>query len=282
MRTIPVFALLSLIFSLAVHAQTALAPDKTINFLGLDLEKNFTPFLNPKVSLDTDPEKAFRILDDNSLHISGQGWGYLRSNQSFKDYHLVCEYKWGEHTWSGRTGKARDSGIFIHAQGEDGAFGGSWIHAFEVQLIEGGSGNLAVVCPTENPTHTLTASHPLPSAKHGRKAPADYVDPRWSDIQGYRGKDDLENPVGDWNRIEVICHGDSVTVFLNGHEVNRARALNPNHGHLALQSEGAELFIRRFELHPLDTFKETYQPDQSTTETGTGLRPPPPPPTPPQ
>ncbi|MEM7146278.1 MAG: PVC-type heme-binding CxxCH protein [Verrucomicrobiota bacterium] len=270
MRFLTALALLAL---LPISPASALTPDKPIDLLKLDPDSEITTHLNPKVSQETDPDKAFHILDNGNLLIPGDGWGYVRTNDEFENYHLVAEYKWGEHTWGKRAGKARDSGILIHAQGEDGALGDSWIHSVEVQLIEGGSGNLAVVASKDNPTHTLTKTHKLPSEEHGRKAPASYVDPNWTNTQGYRGENDVEQPVGDWNRIEVIARNNTLTVLLNGQKVNEATELNPSSGHIGLQSEGAELQFRRLELHPVDSFSESWQPDQASTETGTGLLP---------
>ena len=36
-------------------------------------------------------------------------------------------------------------------------------------------------------------------------------DPAWKDEIGFRGHQDVENPVGEWNRIEAICDGDTIT-----------------------------------------------------------------------
>ena len=37
---------------------------------------------------------------------------------------------------------------------------------------------------------------------------------------GFRGKRDVEKPAGEWNRMEVICDGDTITNIVNGYVVN--------------------------------------------------------------
>ena len=58
-------------------------------------------------------------------------------------------------------------------------------------------------------------------------------------------------PFGEWNTIEAICDGDTVTNIVNGRVVNKATNVTPRKGRIAFQSEGAEIFLRRWELFPL-------------------------------
>jgi hypothetical protein len=76
-------------------------------------------------------------------------------------------------------------------------------------------------------------------------------DPGWRDTTGYRGRWDVERPVGEWNRLEIICAGDSISVMLNGVTVNHATNVWPVEGRILLQCEGSEIYFRRVELTPL-------------------------------
>ena len=78
-----------------------------------------------------------------------------------------------------------------------------------------------------------------------------YRDPAWKDQLGFRGPKDVEKPVGQWNLVEAIVDGGNLTFFLNGVKVNEARDGVFTWGRLLFQSEGAEIFFRRIELHPL-------------------------------
>ena len=76
-------------------------------------------------------------------------------------------------------------------------------------------------------------------------------DPGWKDVLGFRGSRDVEKPAGQWNRIEVICDGDSITNIVNGYVVNIGTKSSLTAGKIIIQSEGAEIFVRRFEIRPL-------------------------------
>lgn len=68
-----------------------------------------------------DPRKVFTVTN-HMIRISGEGLGYLATDREYADYHLSAEFRWGGRNWSwgDRIGKARDSGIFLHATGQDG------------------------------------------------------------------------------------------------------------------------------------------------------------------
>jgi hypothetical protein len=76
-------------------------------------------------------------------------------------------------------------------------------------------------------------------------------DPGWKDVKGFRGSEDVEKPVGKWNRLECIARGDEIIVYLNGTLVNRAMDVKPQKGKIQIQSEGAEIMIRKVDLTPL-------------------------------
>ena len=51
--------------------------------------------------------------------------------------------------------------------------------------------------------------------------------------------------------MEVVCDGGSITYILNGTLVNAADGAKWSSGKILLQSEGAEIFFRKFEVRPL-------------------------------
>jgi hypothetical protein len=207
-----------------------------------------------------------------ALRISGQHWGGLVTKQAYANYRLVAEFRWGIVTWGERKNKARDSGILLHCQGEDGNqtadFRAPWIRSVEYQLIEGGTGDLILVGgfdrgaakpsrPTLN-TNVVEGTRrwdpkgvPVLLTDGRHRTDWRYKDPNWSGELGFRGPRDVEKPVGEWNRLEAICDGGDVTFYLNGVKVNEGRDGSFKSGRLLFQSEGAELFFRRIELHSL-------------------------------
>src|SRR5205814_756769 len=59
--------------------------------------------------------------------------------------------------------------------------------------------------------------------------------PSWKNATGYRADDELESPVGQWNKLECICDGERITVLLNGRTVMVATT-NQTKGKIAFQS----------------------------------------------
>ena len=76
-------------------------------------------------------------------------------------------------------------------------------------------------------------------------------DPDWKDTIGFRGKQDIESPGKEWTRLDVVCDGGHITYRVNGTLANEAFDMNPTSGKILFQSEGAEVYVRRFELQPL-------------------------------
>jgi hypothetical protein len=76
-------------------------------------------------------------------------------------------------------------------------------------------------------------------------------DPEWKDVVGFRGKNDVEKAVGQWNKIECIVVGDKISAYLNGVLVNEAYHVTPTKGKIQIQSEGAEMFVRKVEILPM-------------------------------
>jgi hypothetical protein len=214
-----------------------------------------------------DPRQVFSV-QDGVLHISGAGNGYVATQKAFRDYRLVVEYRWGKRTDGGK--HVRNSGILLHATGPDGGAGGRWMSSIECQLAQGCAGDLIVIRgkdsaggtipvklssrvvlgPDKRPRwddagqpRTFTGDRQLWWSKH---------DPDFKELLDTRGRNDVESPTGAWNRVECVCDGPRIAIRVNNTPVNAAYDVDPSAGKILLQSEGFELFIRRFELHPLD------------------------------
>lgn len=248
-----------------------------INVLDLIREGKVETHINPKSDIHGDPKDVFKFDPDGLFHVSGEGYGGITTKDSFKDYHLVIEFKWGPKTWGKREKASRDNGILVHCYGPQGAVGGSWMASIEAQIIEGGVGDILVLSPKLADGTTLTTSI---SAEVGLDRDKEKIwtpgaprqtmtsgrlnwlkrDVDWKDVKGYRGRDDVESPYGEWTRFEVVARGDTLQYFVNGHKVNEAFECKPSAGRILLQVEAAEMFVRRYELHPLDTFKEKWVP----------------------
>lgn len=69
-------------------------------------------------------------------------------------------------------------------------------------------------------------------------------------LQRLRAKD-VESPLGEWTKCDVLARGDTLEYRVNGQIVNRARGLTFTRGKLLIQTEGAEIWYRDLKLTPL-------------------------------
>ncbi|MBI4325869.1 MAG: DUF1080 domain-containing protein [Chloroflexi bacterium] len=222
-----------------------------------------------------DPRGVFSVTN-GLIRISGNGLGYLASEKEYQDYHLVAEFKWGKTNWSwgDRLGKARDSGLFLHATGPDGNSHdgqGAFMAAIECNLFQGATGDFLLIRGTAADGSLLAPRLTAEVAeerdtdgwytwrKGGRQQTIERwgrlnwfaKDARWKDLLDFRGSHDLESPYGEWTRVECICREDRITLRVNGTAVNEAFKVFPRAGKILLQCEGSEIFFRALELHPL-------------------------------
>ena len=231
-------------------------------FNGKDLSGLYTWLKDTKRE---DPRKVFTV-EDGVIHISGDGYGYVATDKPYRDYQLIVEYKWGKKTDGGKF--VRNSGILLHGVGPDGGAGGTWMSTIECQLAQGCVGDLIVirgkdekqeVIPVKLTSEVVLGPDKRPRWKKGGEAREftrgqlwwSLHDPDYKELLDTRGKNDVESPLGEWTRVECLCDGKRITVIVNGTTVNEAYDVFPAAGKIQLQSEGFELFVRKFELHPL-------------------------------
>lgn len=236
--------------------------DKTISlFNGQDLDGWYT-FLQNR-GRNNDPKRVFTV-QDGMIRISGEEWGCITTNDEYENYSIVLEFKWGGLTFAPRLDNARDSGLLLHSQGEDGSSNGIWINSIECQIIEGGTGDFIVV---GDGTDQFKITSTVASEKQGnsfifqpegqnetiQQGRINWFgrDPDWKDVIGFRGKNDIEKAVGEWNTLECIALDGQISIFLNGTLMNKATHVKPNKGRIQIQSEAAEIYFRRVELTPL-------------------------------
>jgi hypothetical protein len=207
-----------------------------------------------------DPRKVFTV-HDGMIHASGDGMGYVATEQSYRDYRLVVEYKWGSRTDGGKY--VRNSGVLIHAAAADGG-AGAWAPSIECQLAQGCAGDLIPIGGVSFCGESVPGPDKRPRWKKGG-APTVFTkkqfwwsnhDPDFKELLDTRGRNDLESPLGEWTRVEIVCEGKGISVAINGTVVNEVSEASPASGRILLQCEGHEVFFRTFELHPLAKAEE--------------------------
>jgi Domain of Unknown Function (DUF1080) len=226
--------------------------------------KNLAGFYTfTRYSKFADPKRVFTV-QDGLIRVSGEEPGGFATRESFSDYHLIAEWKWGGKTWYPRRFEARNSGIMVHSIGTDGDALACWMQSVECQINEGGCGDLIVVPGKTGKPPSLSSEvriGPDGQPYYQKGAPIKTLhrgrfnwwgrDPNWKNVLWFRGLNDVEKPVGEWNRMEIVCEGDSITCILNGILVNAGHRSSLTSGKILFQSEGAEIFFRKIEVRPL-------------------------------
>ena len=215
---------------------------------------------------DQDPGGNFTIRD-GILRILGKDFGGLITRDEYANYEVQLEYAWGGKVWPPREKTARDSGLILHSTGPDGAVGKSWLEGIQCNMLEGATGDISVTGTSPKYRFRAQAEERPAGKKAGlywkEGAPAHAFgpggrllwsgrDPSWENVLGFRGKNDVEKGVGEWNTLAVTMKGDTMTVRLNGVTMSRATDLGVTRGRLQIQSEGSEILFKRIILTPLD------------------------------
>ena len=175
-----------------------------------------------------DTAKVFTVRD-NMLLVSGKTFGYICTNDSYKNFHLTLEFKWGTQKHPPRQNAKRDSGIlyYFSSSSPDKI----WPRSIECQIQETDCGDFWLVDST---SLTVKGKHYPPT--HNQQVVK---------------SSDHEKPSGEWNTIEVIAKDGKCTHIVNGVIVNEGVDANVREGRIALQSEGAEIFYKNIRLAKL-------------------------------
>ncbi|MEJ0106530.1 MAG: DUF1080 domain-containing protein [Bacteroidota bacterium] len=215
------------------------------------------------IGLNKDPDHVFTIVKQNGeniIRISGNGWGGISTQKEYENFHLQLQFKWGALTWKDKKGKKRDSGLLYHAVGKHGADYGSWMRSQEFQVQEGDCGDYWGVAG---------GIQDVPAIK---KSDSEYIYHPDGQLYTFMDKTktgrhcikagDAEKPSGEWNTLDLYCHGDTSVHIINGktvmvlyhsRQLEAGQELPLTKGKLQLQSEGAEVYYRQIKLQSINT-----------------------------
>ena len=193
-------------------------------FNGKDLS-GWYPFLKTK-GKNNDVDTVFSVYN-GLLKITGKEFGYIVTERSFTDFHLVVEFKWGEKKYPPRENRVRDNGICYYVAPTDKV----WPRSVECQIQEGDCGDFWLI---DSVTAVVDGVQQGPT-KNTRVIK----------------KKDNEKPTGEWNRIEVIANKGKCTHIVNGVIVNEAENVSLRSGRILIQSEGAETYYRKVDIKEL-------------------------------
>jgi len=204
-------------------------------------------------------DEVFKVVEEegeNLIRISGEINGSLATRDTFANYHLQLIFKWGTEVYT-----SRNSGLLYHSFGEFGEAIGTWMVNIECQLMHGRRGDTYLMNNTYCETEVKEADGGF------RYTPGGQVKKfsKEHNGQGIKKAVDAENPPGEWNTVDLYCHGRTSVHVVNGQTVmvnrNTGKIENGNivpltSGKIQLQSEGGEMFVKSLRIRPVKEIPE--------------------------
>ena len=178
-----------------------------------------------------DPELELQdvwYIENEVIVCKGTPLGYLYTKRDYSDFVLKLEWRWPPGKKPGK------GGVLIRMSGQHRI----WPQSLEAQLNAGSAGDFwgLVGYGLSGPAERMqTSDH----KEFGR-------------LTNLKKTKTLEKPPGEWNTYEIIAEGDTVTLIINGQEVNRAAGCDLNPGRICLTSEGSEIHFRNVEVTPIN------------------------------
>ena len=214
----------------------------------------------------------FKVVSEDgepALYVNGKFWGSLVEAGDHANYHLRLQYKWGKTRYAPRLDQPQNNGLLYHTHGKPGAVWGTWSRAVEFEIMTGSVGMVVPVGKDLTVTTTLAHDASLVDPKvrfmaDGQVGQAVGNSVQWN-VENNRNAD---KPVGEWNTLDLYVVGNHAIHVVNGVPVmevwdicdtpDTADTGRPGvcesltHGHIQLQSEGAETYFRHITLEPID------------------------------
>lgn len=232
------------------------------SYLAPPADSNGNRLTDQPIGLNHDPHRVFTVVQDGNekvIRISGEDVGGISTQQEFSNYHLQVMFKWGVRTWGKKKGRKKDSGLLYHSVGPYGADGGAWMRSHEFQIQEGDCGDY---------WGCAGAMADIPAIK---KSDSEYIYNPAGSWYTFRADNaigrhcikssDAEKPVGEWNTLDLYCHGDTSVQVVNGKvmmilyhlsELDNGQIHPLTGGKIQLQSEGAEVFYKQIKIRPIE------------------------------
>lgn len=214
---------------------------------------NWEKFINDELSQKADVDDIFSVVEEegeNLMRISGEVNAAIATKETFENYHLTMEFRWGDEVFDNR-----NSGLLYHSYGEFGVGLGTWMSSHEFQLMQGNVGDSYRMGNTY-------CEVPVIASEDGEKF---IFDPQGETMPFGKNEEspiarkdkDLEKATGEWNRLDLYCYGEQSVHQVNGETVlvnynsgkyENGEVVPLTSGYIQFQSEGGELFIRDLKI----------------------------------
>jgi hypothetical protein len=195
-------------------------------FNGENLDGLVVCLEDPSIAAD----EAWHV-EDGVLRATAVGKGYIRTDMPYADYQMHVEWRWPHGPGN--------SGVVLHIVNADQV----WPKGFEAQLKADRAGDIVMFADARGREEVLGRNPGgVSTGRIERPGPS------------------REKPAGEWNSYDITVRGGTITLAVNGEEVNRVTDAAPNAGMIGLQTEGTPIEFRNWTLTPLPPAKDTNVP----------------------
>ncbi len=166
-------------------------------------------------------------LEDGVLQCKGTPRGYLYTEKDYTDFILELEWRWPKD-------RPGNGGVLLRTTAPHKI----WPRCLEAQINADNAGDFWTIGG-----YRVTGEHPR------RKTVEHAV---FGTLVNLVKAEHAEKPAGEWNHYRIVVQGDTVTLWVNGKQVNRATGCEVLPGKICLTAEGDAIAFRNVRLIPLD------------------------------
>ena len=224
-RIVTPLLVLSLLVCAASIASAADKGSKACNLFNGKCLDGWGGFL---VESDAKMEDVWSVKD-GILICKGEPHGYLCTEKEFDNFKLVVEWRWAPGK------KPGNSGVLMRITGDEMMLP----NCVEAQLANQSAGDMYGFQGFK-----IDGDAARKKTVVGHKLGGDFV--------GLTKTAGNEKKPGEWNKYEITADGGTITLKVNGKELNQATGCDTQAGKIGLQSEGGEIHFRTVRLIPLD------------------------------
>ncbi|MBI1932312.1 MAG: DUF1080 domain-containing protein [Ignavibacteriales bacterium] len=188
-------------------------PDKKIELWN---GKDFNNWIKYFADKNVNADEIWKI-SEGIIHCTGNPIGYLRTKNEYVNYKLTVIWRWPS--------EPGNSGVMLHCQLPDQV----WPKSIEAQLMSENAGDFYVISGSDFKELVDKESRRL--EKQNKNS---------------------ENTPGEWNKYEIICNDNSITLNVNNVFQNKATECTLNSGAIAFQSEGKPIEFKEIYIEPID------------------------------
>ncbi len=175
---------------------------------------------------------VWKLADQGVLVCKGTPKGYIYTDKEYRDFVLQLEWRWPPGK------KPGNGGLLVRMTGKHKI----WPRSLEAQLNADQAGDFWGL-----DGYRLDGPADRKSTVQHKQFGA------LTNLKKLRG---LEKPAGQWNRMKIVAGGDTVTLEVNGQDVNKATGCDVVPGKICLTAEGEEIHFRNVRLTPITPAKK--------------------------